>query len=80
MSMMKYQEKMTTYGQPPEGMEDQCCAMCEGKTAEQLDQLSSFFGKKSSEMRQKLESTVTYDEFLKMTKGDREETEGGVEE
>jgi hypothetical protein len=68
----------TEYGSPPKGMEDECCAMCEGKTADELDQLSNYFGKKSSEMRQGLASKVTYEDFEKITKGDRE-SEGEIE-
>jgi hypothetical protein len=61
----------TEYGTPPEGMEEQCCSMCEGKTADELEQLSNYFSKKSSEMRSGMASTVTYEDFLKMTNGDR---------
>ena len=66
------------YGTPPAGMEDQCCAMCEGKTADELEQLGSYFSKKSSEIRSGLASKVTYEEFEKITKGDRE-SEGEIE-
>lgn len=68
-------KSQSEYGTPPEGMEDQCCAMCEGKTADELEQIGNYFSKKSSEMRQGMAKNITYEDFLKLCKGDRMEEE-----
>lgn len=71
---------VTKYGAPPPGTEDQCCSMCEGKTAEELSQIADYFSKKASDMRSGLSSKVTYEEFLKLCEGDRESNEEDVTE
>jgi hypothetical protein len=58
----------TEYGTPPEGTEEQCSKLCEGKTISDLRKIADYFNNEASKMEDTMRNDVTMEEFEKLKK------------
>lgn len=56
------------YGTPPEGCEEQCSKLCEGKTISDIRRIADYFQNEASKMEDTMRNDVTMEEFEKLKK------------
>lgn len=62
-----------SYGQPPESCAEECKKLCEGKTVQELQQISDYFSKEARDLDNKIDSSITAEDFESLKKNDSEE-------